>query len=112
MKLLLILLLFSAPAFCGWKKTLYRVSQVVLVAATTADAASSYDQPELNPILGQRFGARGISIKAGVAAGMFIVEEIAVRKGVDPRFPTVINFAGASVFGYGAVHNWRLKSGR
>jgi len=90
-------------------RVLWRVSEVVLVAATTADAASSWGRPEINPVLGHQFGARGIAVKAGLMGGVLALQEFSVRRGMNPKAAAALNFAGAGVFGYAAIHNTRLR---
>ena len=86
-----------------------------LVAATSMDAASSWGKYETNPILASangRFGAKGVSIKAGVAAGT-IVSEILLRKHNDLKTKFVIgNLAETALFSTAAVHNFGVAAAK
>lgn len=93
---------------------LYRISQLFLVTATAMDAASSWQQPELNPVLGGRagtFGYRGIAIKAGIAGGMIAVQALINRHRDHDRFCAVLNFAMGAAYTVVAVRNWRMDNG-
>ena len=107
---IILLALLALPAFAldaalsrSWK-----ISVAAMAAATAADAATSYGRPELNPVLGQQFGGRGIAIKAGVLFGTVWAEHRLLRK--HPRFAkpfTIFNFAIAGTHGSVAVVNSR-----
>lgn len=93
------------------EKTMNRIwvaSLFAMAAARGMDAASSWGKWEGNPLLASRdgtFGAKGMSIKAGIAAGV-IVPEILLRKhkNLKPKF-AIGNFAEAALFGGVAIHN-------
>lgn len=93
------------------EKTMNRIwvaSLFAMAAASGMDAASSWGKWEGNPLLASRdgtFGAKGMSIKAGIAAGV-IVPEILLRKhkNLKPKF-AIGNFAEAALFGGVAIHN-------
>lgn len=89
-------------------RALWRVSQALFVAATASDAYSSWGRPELNPILGQRFGMRGAGIKIGLTGGLLAVQELCVRRGVSPHVLTGLNLVGAGVYAGTSARNMNL----
>lgn len=115
MKVLVIatLLICADSAQAGFWGKFYRVSQAILVAGNAADAHSSWGRLELNPILAGpngRFGARGVSIKAAVAVGWLVTQELMTRKDRRPRKAFAIaNTAGGVFLGGVAVRNHRNR---
>lgn len=92
---------------------LWIASIFAAIAGTSADAASSWGKDESNALLASSngaFGAKGLSIKAGVLAAV-IIPQICLRKHKDlkPAF-TAGNFAEAAFFTGAAIHNIRLGS--
>jgi hypothetical protein len=89
---------------------LYKVSVMTLLAAQSADIASSWGKYERNPILGQgQFGKRQVALKGGMAAGGLALELLIIKRW--PKSRRVfrwVNFAGAGVVGATAVHNWTI----
>ncbi len=83
-------------------------SMLAMVAASGLDAETSWGKPEANGLLASSngtFGAKGVSIKAGVAATI-LIPQILFRKHKDVRVKfAVANFAGAGVFTGVAIHN-------
>jgi hypothetical protein len=92
---------------------LWWASQVALVGATAADAASSWHQKELNPILagpGGRFGGRGLAIKGATIGVTLSLENIlALRAHKRPKALAIVNLAAAGVTGATAARNWGMK---
>jgi hypothetical protein len=92
-------------------KTLWMASIVAMLAGTSMDAISSWHKTESNSLLASSngmFGARGVGIKAGIAAGV-LLPQIILRKRKDLRIPfTVGNLAEAGVFTGAAVHNFHV----
>jgi hypothetical protein len=89
------------------------VSALALLAATSVDASSSWGKYETNPLLASadgRFGARGVSIKFGLAAAT-IVPQILMRKnrGVTRVF-TIANFGETVMFVPIVKHNYGISS--
>ncbi len=84
-----------------------------MAAASGADAATSWGKREGNGFLASSdgtFGAKGLSIKAGLAAGV-IVPQILLRKHGDlKKMFSIGNFAQAAVFTGIAVHNTGVPS--
>ena len=87
---------------------LWIASMVVMAAASGADAATSWGKLEGNGLLASpdgRFGAKGISIKVGIAAGV-IIPQILFRRHKDLRMAFSLgNFAQAALFSGIAIHN-------
>lgn len=83
-------------------------SMIAMAAASGFDAGTSWGKFESNGLLASpdgTFGARGLSIKAGVAAAI-IVPQILLHKHKDLRAKFAAgNFAGAGVFTGVAIHN-------
>ena len=92
---------------------LWITSIFAAIAGTSADAASSWGKYESNSLLASSnggFGAKGVSIKAGVLAAV-IIPQICLRK--HKELKTVFatgNFAEAAIFTGAAIHNIRLGS--
>jgi hypothetical protein len=93
--------------------TIWMTSIAAMLAATSADAISSWHKKESNSLLASSngmFGARGIGIKAGIAAGV-LLPQIILRKHKDLRAAFIVgNLAEAGVFTGAAVHNFRLDN--
>ena len=91
--------------------TLWAASIAAMAAGTSADAVSSWHKREGNSLLASSngmFGARGISIKAGIAAGV-LLPQIMLRKHKELRTAFVVgNLTEAGVFTGAAIHNFRL----
>jgi hypothetical protein len=89
-------------------KYLWIASIFAMAAGTGADAATSWHKRESNGLLASsdgNFGAKGLSIKAGLAGGL-LLPQILFRRHTDLRTAfTVGNFAQAGVFTGIAIHN-------
>lgn len=83
-------------------------SMFAAIAATSADAATSWGKREGNGLLASSdgtFGTRGLSIKMGLAAAA-IMPQILFRKHKDLKGAFAIgNFGEAAIFTGVAVHN-------
>jgi hypothetical protein len=81
---------------------------------TTADAWSPYGRIEANPILqgpGDRFSARSIGIKAGIAGGIIASQWMFQRKHPGAaKAAAITNFGMAAVFSGVAIRNKRLPN--
>ncbi|MBV8808347.1 MAG: hypothetical protein JO033_06695 [Acidobacteriaceae bacterium] len=90
-------------------------SMLALVGSTSLDAGSSWGKREANGFLASSdgtFGARGLSIKAAVTAGV-IVPEILFRKHENLKSAFAIgNFAQAAVFTGVSIHNLRIPAAK
>ncbi len=87
---------------------IWLASMLAMGAATGMDAASSWGKHEGNSFLASSdgtFGAKGLSIKAGVAAGV-LLPQVLFRRHKDLKSKFAIgNFAEAALFGGVAIHN-------
>lgn len=117
-------LLSGTPAAqaADWKKHVWKASIAVLGTATLVDAQSSWGRRELNPVLsgsGGRFGAQGVSIKAGIAAGAVLGQYFTLRR-IEKTYGkeaaergyfgfAMANLASGAAFGAVAAHNYSLK---
>jgi hypothetical protein len=92
---------------------LWAASIAAMAAGTSADAISSWHKREGNSLLASSdgmFGARGVGIKAGIAAGV-LLPQIILRKHIDLRTAFVLgNLTEAGVFTGAAIHNFRLSA--
>lgn len=85
-----------------------RVSQITVISAASADAASSWGQYEMNPVLGRgQFGARQLAIKGGVSVGgIYAWNRLGAR---HPKVVTVVNFGMTALLGWAAAHNIQAR---
>ena len=87
---------------------LWIASMLAMAAASGMDAGTSWGKLEGNSLLASpdgRFGAKGVSIKVGIAAGV-IIPQILLRRHRELRMPFSLgNFAQAAIFGGIAIHN-------
>ncbi len=114
--LLLIFSIFALPGVAAERRsrwrTIWHVSQAMLVSANAADIASSWGRYELNPLVrtGQRFGYASAGIKLGTVAGCLLAQHYLIHKTPSQyRYAAVANFAGAAVLGAAAIHNVRTN---
>ena len=96
-----------------WKRQ-WIISAVALVAASMADAGSSWGKNEANPALqqaGNRFGGRSVAIKLGLAGIPLLMQRLAARnnEGFYKSF-AIANYGGAAFFAGAAVRNYRVSS--
>ncbi len=90
-------------------------SMFAMAAATGMDAGTSWGKREGNSFLASpdgTFGAKGMSIKAGVAAGV-ILPQVLLRhhKYLKSKF-AIGNFAEAALFGGVAIHNMGIAASK
>jgi tellurite resistance protein TehA-like permease len=114
LSLFLIVISLSLP---GWaeerKRNLWKISLGVLAAASIADAGSSWNRSEANPLLqgpNGRFSGQGIALKGALAGSVVLSQWLVMRK--QPRAERAAaftNFALAGVLGAAAVHNVRQQ---
>lgn len=90
-------------------------SMLAMAAATGMDTGSSWGKREGNSLLASSdgtFGAKGLSIKAGVAAGV-ILPQLLLRHHKDLKSKFAIgNFAEAALFGGVAIHNMGIPAAK
>lgn len=84
----------AAESLVTWKW-----SAATVAASSAVDAASSWGQREMNPLLGQRFGWPSLAIKAGVVGGSLLAQRIILR-----RRPDAVRLAAGLNFGMAALH--------
>jgi hypothetical protein len=91
----------------------WMLSMATMVAGSSMDAATSWGKEEGNGLLASgngTFGARGISIKAGMAAAV-IVPQILLRKHKNLRAKFILgNFLEAGIFTGVSVHNLHVTA--
>ena len=83
-------------------------SLIAVVAASGMDAATSFGKTEGNPLLASSngtFGAKGITIKAGLSATTLIVELLSRKDTGMRKAFTIFNFGEAALFSTFEVHN-------
>jgi hypothetical protein len=90
-------------------------SLFAMAAASGMDAASSWGKLEGNSLLASpdgTFGAKGMSIKVGIAAGV-VLPQILLRKhkNLKSKF-AIANFAEAGLFGGVAIHNMGIAASK
>ena len=97
------------------KRSLWKTSVAALVAASIADAHSSWNRPELNPLVrtgAGRFGGRSIAIKGAVIGSTLLLQHYMLKRNPTAQKATSFtNFAAAGVLGGVAIYNHRLHSG-
>ena len=100
----------AAEGHTRWRMV-WRVSQVLLAGAETADIGSSWGKNEANPLVrtGQRFSYGSMAIKLGGLAGCLTAQRYLLRKNPE-RTPAVAsaNLVAAAVLGVVAAHNMRV----
>jgi len=92
---------------------LWKASIAILAASAVADAASSWNKRELNPMLAgrdRRFGARGLAIKSLITGGAIGGQLLLVRSNRSAAKPAAIaNFGMSGLFTAAAIHNMGNK---
>jgi hypothetical protein len=92
---------------------LWVASSIALLAATSADMASSWGRYEANPMLRSadgRFGVRGASIKLAMAGAIIVPQMFFMRR--SPRWQrlfTIANFAQAGLYTGVAIRNYGVQ---
>ena len=98
----LILILLALPLSAQ-----SRPSVAALIGAHSADVATSWGRREANPIIGDRFGWRGLAIKSATTGGLLYVQR---RTG--PRYRkvwTITNYVSAAVITSVAIRNHKTR---
>lgn len=94
----------AKPKIMEWKFSL-----LALAAAHSADAATSWNKRELNPLLsptGGAFGAQMLAIKCAVTAGSITMQAVLLKH--HPQLAKMFarfNFIESGVIGATAIHN-------
>lgn len=98
------------PTDSAMARRQYRLSLLALAAGTGMDIASSWDQPEVNPLLRSRdgrFGHRGVAIKLSLVGSVVAAQALVLRRRPEMRkFTSRVNFALGAGTGAVAVRNW------
>lgn len=87
------------------------VSSVVLLAASSLDASSSWGKYESNPFLRSdngRFEARGVSIKLGIAGAMLAPQILLRKNHTATKLFTITNFAQAGMYTGISIRNYGI----
>lgn len=90
----------------GWRR-----SVLVLLAAQTADVASSYGAGEANPILRSSngtFGRRGLTVKVGTVVGILLLQAL-VPKAQASRAVRLTNYGVSVWLGANSVRNAMVR---
>jgi hypothetical protein len=113
---LLLLACLAIPAYAQPQRSFWKASVMALAAAGVADAHSSYQRREANPILRDadgRFTARGIGIKAAITGGALGIQYLLCRKNRAAERPAAwINFGMAGFVSGMAARNYQNGSTR
>jgi hypothetical protein len=94
-------------------KMLYVSSVAALLAATAADAGTSWGRIELNPVLardGARFGWQAMAIKSACTGASLLVQRFVLRRNPAARRKLAwTNFVMAGTLGAVAARNSTLR---
>ena len=91
------------------RTTTWKLSLLALTAAHTADAVTSWNKRELNPVLsapGSAFGWQSVAIKMAFAGASVSIQAVLLHR--HPEFAkrfAALNFVQVGVIGGVAVHN-------
>jgi hypothetical protein len=110
MKILALLVLSMLTASAQeHRQRNWNISVAFFVGAQAMDTVSSRGAMETNPVLGRgQFGARQMTIKAGIGGGVILAERLILRRHPDTqRFWTWTNFATGTAITAVAVRNWK-----
>jgi hypothetical protein len=98
------------------KSTQWKLSLLALTAAHAADAATSWNKRELNPLLSPSngaFGGQALAIKSVIAGATMGLQVILMRHHPQlAKMFTIVNYAQAGVIGVTAFHNSTVSSRR
>lgn len=81
----------------------WKWSIAALAAGNAADAASSWNKREANPLLGHTFGVTGIGIKGGIVAGTWLLQRHCPK---NRKVQTIANFSMGGVLAGLAIRNF------
>ena len=100
----------------GHGQKLLRISMGVLAAATVADAATSWNRMEANPLLqgpNGRFGAKGMSLKFALAGSTIAAQWMMSKKMPgSARTMAIANYSMSGILTGVAVHNFQTRPSR
>jgi len=87
----------------------WRVSLLALIAAHSADAATSWNKRELNPVLSPSSGAFGLqtlAIKCAISIGSIGLQFVLLKRRPElAKLFARMNFVESGVLGATALHN-------
>jgi hypothetical protein len=97
------------PDLARPKTTSWKLSLLAVTAAHTADAATSWNKRELNPVLsapGAAFGWQSLAVKAAFAGVSVSIQAVLLHRHPEfaKRFAS-LNYLQAGVIGGVAIHN-------
>lgn len=107
-RLATLALLLTLPVLAESRgRRVWRWSLAALATGASLDVASSWGRYEANPLARDATGrfspVRGLALKAGVGAGLWLLG----RK--SPKAGTVANLTAAGIWAGAALHNWRTS---
>jgi hypothetical protein len=92
-------------------RRLWKISMGVLAAVSIADASTSWNRMEANPLLqgpNGRFGTRGLSLKMALVGSALTAQLLLARNpSVSVRSMTVVNLSMSGLLAGAAAHNIR-----
>lgn len=105
-RLVTLAILVALPVLAQSRpRKVWKWSLAALASGASLDVASSWGRYEANPLARDATGrfspARGLALKAGVGAGLWLLG----RK--SPKAGTVANLTAASIWAGATLHNWR-----
>jgi hypothetical protein len=113
---LAMLFLLSMPAAAQERRRMgkfWKATVAVLASASVADAASSWNRFEANPLLrgpDGRFRYRGVAIKSALAGGVLAAQLLLSKKDHRAeRVAAIVNISAGSVIAATAVRNFRVE---
>jgi hypothetical protein len=93
---------------------LWRISAIVLASASIADASTSWNQREGNPLLRNangQFGGKAFAIKGALVGSTLLSQYMFMKKKPEmEKVNTTVNFGAAAIFGAVAAHNMSVRS--
>ena len=95
--------------------THWKISAAALTAGAALDVASSWQQPEANPVYRSangRFGGKGLAIKAAIIGGNLALQYVVLKRTnwkPAQKICTAVNWIAAGTQTGVAVRNWRLE---
>jgi len=106
----LVLVLGAGLHAQGPLERVWRWSLAAIVAANTADTASSIGAYETNPVLGRQVGPRFVAVKSGAILGTVGIQYWVLRKHTQAYHPFVYtNFVVAGTLTAISVRNFSVK---
>lgn len=93
---------------------LWVISCFTLIAATSADMASSWGRPEANSFLRSsdgRFGAKGVSMKMLIAGATLTPQLLMRNRPGTQRLFTIANFLQTGLYTGVAIRNYGVPDG-